>query len=159
MIGGAVVEATDVLRSAFGLDASARRFFVRADDARALRYPTALRWLGRLGPLRIGAAVVDGRILACLDAAPSRSIARSNETSVAGLVLYAHERGDSLVLVGANVLQIGVFDHAGEGAVRAFDEVVTVASVTRCFDEIERATFELGRANRAPTSDERRATS
>jgi hypothetical protein len=156
-LSGVLITATDALRSAFAIDEATPLLFVRVEDTRALKYPTAVRWLGRLGAIRIGAVVIDGRILPALAASPGEETPSTHDSQRPGLVLYAPERNETIVLVGVEVLEIGSFASAGDGRVVAREAIVPVAIVSRCFEELERTTFELGRSNRAPPSEERKS--
>ncbi len=153
VVSGVVLEASAPLKAAFGLAASDVRMFLRGEDVRAVKYPTAVRWLGEIGPLRLGAAVVDGRVLPCIDA---RAISPTSRG--AGLVVSVSERGESVVLIDARVVALRSCEPAGAGRVVFDGAEIASADVVRCFDELHRAALELGKSSRARDRDDRRTS-
>lgn len=163
---GVVVVASDAVKSAFGLHAYEGDFLlVRAEDARAIRFPTALRWLGRFGSFRVGAALVEGRILSAVQVGgppdSDRGARREQDGAgpASGLVVQTGERGEGALLVGLTVVAAGSFDRGlSEGTVLYEGRQIPEGNVAELFEELERVTWELRRSNRAPSTEERRST-
>lgn len=161
---GIIAGATEIVTLTLGLASPQRALFV-AEEAKGVKFPTALRWLSGAGPFRMGVALVDGRIVTAVDARTS-FVSQSR-----GLLIGTQERGDALLLVGVEIVAIGSFplltdtgelpwskDVAGPGRRAILHEggIVPIAQTARIFDELERVTWESRRASRAPISSEER---
>lgn len=161
---GVITAAAELTALSLGLASPQQTLFL-ADEARGVKFPSALRWLSGAGPFRMGVALVDGRIVTAVDA-------RSSYVPHArGLLVGTPERGDSLLLMGVEIVAIGSFplhpdpgaqpwskDPAGSArrAVVHDGAVLPVAKTALIFDELERVTWESRRASRAPISSEER---
>lgn len=148
---GVVLEVSDALRAAFELEPPAQRLFLRGDQVRAVTYPSSVRWLGARGALRLGAAVVDGKVLPCVDAGAARPTSRG-----AGLVVSVRERGESLMLIDARVISLRACEPTRAGRVAFDGEEIPAADPVRCFDELQRLARELGRNLRAGDREPRK---
>lgn len=161
---GIIAGAPEIATLTLGL-ASVRSVLFVAEEAKGVKFPTALRWLSGTGPLRMGVALVDGRIVTAVD------VRASFVPQTRGLLVGTAERGDALLLVGVEIVAIGSFpllpdasplpwstEQAGPGrrAILHEGSIVPVAQTARIFDELERVTWESRRASRAPISSEER---
>ena len=157
-VAGVIVVSSDAVKSAFGLLGYEGDFvFVRAEDARAIRFPTALRWLGRFGSFRVGAALVEGRIFSAVEVGGAPD--SDSGPGASGLVVQAADRGEGALLVGLEVVAAGSFDRGlREGSVVYDGREIAEGNVSELFEELERVTWELRRSNRAPSTEERRTT-
>ncbi len=147
-IGGLLLEGRPELRAAFGIGDDASALFFRAEEVRGVRFATSLRWVGRVAGYAIGAALVDGRIVAAVRA--------GDTSSLSGALLHAADRNESLLVLGPRILATGAFELAPrEGYVLHEGVEVPMSSPARLFDELERATWDSRRSTPA-ASDERR---
>lgn len=127
---GVVLAGTSALDEALGLYVGARYVFVDAHEVRGMSFAVSYKRLAKLGQLAIGAALVDGRIVAAIDVADPAEHAH-------GLLLTASGRSEAVMLLGALVLDVGSFAPAGPHAVTFRDGEAVVASMERLFSELE----------------------
>jgi len=127
---GVVLGGSGAIDEALGLHLGPRFVFVDATEVRAMLFVTSYKRLAKIGQLAIGAALLDGRIVAAIDVAdPS--------PSAQGLLLAAPGRSERVLLLGAEVLDVGSFSTASPQAVSFRGEEAVVASVERLFSELE----------------------
>ncbi len=148
-IGGLLLEGGPELRAAFGIDEVVPALFFRAEEVRGVRFATSLRWVGHVAGYAVGAALVDGRIVAAVRAGAAASLS--------GALLHAADRNESLLVLGPRILATGAFEIARrEGFILHEGAEVPISSPGRLFDELERASWESRRSAPA-SSDERRS--
>jgi hypothetical protein len=127
---GVVLAGGPALDEALGLYTGARFVFIDALEVRGMSFAVSYKRLAKIGQLAIGAALVDGRIVAAIDVAdPARD--------AHGLLLGAPGRNEAVLLLGALVLDVGSFAPAGPQSVIFRDDEASVASVERLFSELE----------------------
>jgi hypothetical protein len=127
---GVVLAGASALDEALGLYVGARYVFIDALEVRGMSFAVSYKRLAKIGQLAIGAALVEGRIVAALDVADPSEAAQ-------GLLLTATGRNEAVMLLGAHVLDVGAFPLAGPHAVAFRDDEAIVASVERLFSELE----------------------
>lgn len=138
--------------------------FFDAHDARAVRAPTSVRRLSSVGALAIGAAVVDGRIVAAVELCST-----SGDVLPCGVLLVDAHRGETLLLMGVRIVHVGSFEAvSGDGTIEHAGRTIPIAHVGKLLDELERLTWETRRTTRMPDdaglaapagpTDERRST-
>jgi hypothetical protein len=122
--------------------------FFDAHDARAVRAPSTLRRLARVGTFTVGAALVDGRIVAAVEVA-------STQTDVVprGILLVDAHRGETVLLMGVRIVRVGSFEAvSGDGTVEHEGRSIAIAHVGKLLDELERLAWETRRITRMPGS-------
>lgn len=138
--------------------------FFDAHDARAVRAPTTVRRLARVGTLAVGAALVDGRIVAAVEVASTLG-----DVLPCGILLVDTHRGETVLLMGLRIVRVGSFEAvSGDGTVEHEGRTIPIAHTGKLLDELERLTWETRRTTRMPDSaglaapagpsDERRST-
>jgi hypothetical protein len=127
---GVVLAGASALDEALGLYVGARYVFIDALEVKGLSFAVSYKRLAKIGQLAIGAAIVDGRIVAAIDVSDPAPAAH-------GLLLTAAGRNEAVMLLGAAVLDVGSFPSAGPQAVTFRDDDAVVASVERLFSELE----------------------
>ena len=127
---GVVLAGASALDEALGLYLGARYVFIDALEVRGMTFAVSAKRLAKIGQLAIGAALLDGKIVAAID------ISDPGESGQ-GLLLTAEGRNELVMLLGATVLDVGSFPAAGPQAIAFRDEEATVASVERLFSELE----------------------
>lgn len=134
---GVILSGTSVLADALGLPLGSRFVFVDASEARSVRFATSYKRLARLGHMGIGAALVDGKIIAAIEV--------DERANAQGLLLSLAGRSESVLLLGARVVEIGSFSSIGPMTVAFRDEEAQVASVDRLLSELEGYAWTLRR--------------
>jgi hypothetical protein len=127
---GVVLAGASALDEALGLYVGARYVFIDALEVRGMSFAVSYKRLAKIGQLAIGAALLDGRIVAAIDVSDPAADAH-------GLLLTAAGRNEAVMLLGAAVLDVGAFPSAGPQAVTFRDDDAVVASVERLFSELE----------------------
>jgi len=149
---GVVVSGCEALGrvAPLGLQLGERKgeLFFDAHDARAVRAPTMLRRLARVGTVTIGAALVDGRIVAALEVPSVQA-----DVVPCGVLLADRHRGETVLLMGVGVVGVGSFEAvSGDGTVEHDGRTIPIVHVGKLLDELERLTWEVRRTTRMPDS-------
>ena len=143
---GVVLAGASALDEALGFYVAARYLFIDALEVRGMSFAVSYKRLAKIGQLAIGAALVDGRIVAAIDVADPAEDAY-------GLLLTASGRSEAVMLLGAQVLDVGAFASAGPHAITFRDDEAVVASIERLFSELEGHAWALRHGTVAETPD------
>lgn len=118
----------------------ARHVFVDAREARAVRHPSAVRELARGPVYAVGAAVIDGRVLAALVLPGAAAAFRDRPTPFASraILLQGLGRPEPVALIGAEIVAVGVLPTgATKGTVLFEDAEIAVWEVERTLAKVE----------------------
>lgn len=160
---GIVLHATPTLRAAIALGARAGQgslpadgaalVFVDAKEARAVKHPSSVRELLRMEGYSLGAAVVEGKVLAALLLPGAMLAFRDRPAPFASrcLLVQSPQRSEPVALLGIEIDSVGVFPTgATKGTVMHQNEEIPVWEVERTLTKVE----ALSRRRRGRTPHE-----
>lgn len=137
---GVVLSGTEGLSQAFGQALVTRAIFLDASATKGVEEAKGIQWLAAVGAVKVGAALVSGRIVTVLGVG-SPVTPRGAESL--GLLVRLRTHAEGVLLHGVEILAVGALEARG-AVVRYQGEDVAVVSCERLESELEGLAWTLG---------------